>query len=961
MSTPDPPRPSLGHRLLSPLVDGLAALAVASYRRPLLALLLLLAGVGASSLGLRQLRIDSDFAALLPENLPSVRALDTLRKRFGGVGFVSVVARGSDPEGLRRFADEVAPRLRELDTVRSVDARWPVEYFEERALHWMDTEDLAEVADRLEARYRWEVARRSPFFLDLDDEPPPDLDFSALEEEYRRRLGGGRASREDPAYHTDQAGERLVILVRPTQLASDLSFARRVVDDVQAIIDELDTARYGGDFEVALSGRYKKRVDLQELVSQDVNFAGLLSLAMVGLYLLLHFRRVTAVPLVVVPLIVSLLFTYGLAGFTVGTLTLLTALIATVLTGIGVDNGIHLLSAYDEARAGGADEEDAVREAFRAKSRAAVAASLTTIAAFLCVALSEFQAFREFGLLAALGMLLSTLAYFTCMPALLAFAPKPRSRPVARVVPPRVMSWLPGVAGLLLLGGLYFTTHAPSVHFQYDFAVLDDADLPSYHLDREVNTILGRSQTPLVLVGETQQELAEMVELVRQHSKERGEESTVAHVVSLSDFLPKESDLKAPLLSRIAEAADKLLTGAENPEQRSALTRVRDSARSETPARENLPELLGRTFSPGGDGAEVALVYPSVSLSDGASAERIQDELGALQLDDGRIVSAAGEAMVLAEVIRSVRSDSGRILVSSVIATWLLLWLVLGRIRDAALAAMPAVLTLAATLGAMAAFGIELNYMNILVFPVLIGIGVDGGCYYVARWSSGEDPAELIGGTNGAVAGAIITTVLGFGALFSAAHPGISSIGAVAIIGMGVNLLAASFVLPGLLVAVSESRGSSLSAVLSNVGRLGHLPRAGGSFGALVAIPLAWAMSGLPMAARVSIAAAVCVGAIFVVRRYMAGPRATSPRHDDPQEVVLDEVVGCLLTLSMIPFELPWIVAGYVLFRLLDILKPWPVSWAERRFSGASGVVLDDVVAGALAGIALASLAAFLG
>ena len=123
--------------------------------------------------------------------------------------------------------------------------------------------------------------------------------------------------------------------------------------------------------------------------------------------------------------------------------------------------------------------------------------------------------------------------------------------------------------------------------------------------------------------------------------------------------------------------------------------------------------------------------------------------------------------------------------------------------------------------------------------------------------------------------------------------------------------------------------------------------------GALVAFPIAWLMSDLPIGLRVCIAVAVGVASIAITQVYMRGMDAAS----DPQEIVLDEFAGCLLALAFVPFEPLWALLAFGLFRVLDIAKPWPVRYVERRFKGAFGVMLDDLVAGVIAGVVLGAAA----
>jgi len=68
---------------------------------------------------------------------------------------------------------------------------------------------------------------------------------------------------------------------------------------------------------------------------------------------------------------------------------------------------------------------------------------------------------------------------------------------------------------------------------------------------------------------------------------------------------------------------------------------------------------------------------------------------------------------------------------------------------------------------------------------------------------------------------------------------------------------------------------------------------------------------------------------------------------DDPREIVVDEVAGLWLTLSLFPLTWQGYLIGFILFRALDIIKPWPVSWADQKVEGGAGVMLDDLLAGA--------------
>lgn len=137
----------------------------------------------------------------------------------------------------------------------------------------------------------------------------------------------------------------------------------------------------------------------------------------------------------------------------------------------------------------------------------------------------------------------------------------------------------------------------------------------------------------------------------------------------------------------------------------------------------------------------------------------------------------------------------------------------------------------------------------------------------------------------------------------------------------------------------------------------GRLPWVPGTWGSLAALPFAWAIAGLFGARALLIAAAV----LFVIGWWAAHRVARVSGIQDPGSVVVDEVVGQWLTLAITPPDLLAYVAGFLLFRLCDIVKPWPARWIDRNVHGGFGIMADDVVAAFYAATALLVLLLILG
>lgn len=143
---------------------------------------------------------------------------------------------------------------------------------------------------------------------------------------------------------------------------------------------------------------------------------------------------------------------------------------------------------------------------------------------------------------------------------------------------------------------------------------------------------------------------------------------------------------------------------------------------------------------------------------------------------------------------------------------------------------------------------------------------------------------------------------------------------------------------------------SRLILPLATMGGIGYLPVLPGAWGTAAALPIWWLLTHLSPLGY----ALVWVG-LFIVAVLVAGSAQTMLGRVDHSAIVIDEAVGLLVALAGVPLNWFWVLTGVVLFRLLDMFKPWPISWFNRGHTGLD-VVMDDVVAGVIARVILAVL-----
>jgi phosphatidylglycerophosphatase A len=124
----------------------------------------------------------------------------------------------------------------------------------------------------------------------------------------------------------------------------------------------------------------------------------------------------------------------------------------------------------------------------------------------------------------------------------------------------------------------------------------------------------------------------------------------------------------------------------------------------------------------------------------------------------------------------------------------------------------------------------------------------------------------------------------------------------------------------------------------------GLLPKAPGTYGTLVGIPIYLLIQPLSL---INYGAIVLLA--FVIGIWLCEVTSRDLGVHDHGGIVWDEIVGYLVTMMVAPSGWLWVVLGFLLFRLFDILKPWPICWFDQKVSGGFGIMLDDLIAGLFA------------
>ncbi|HUU39723.1 MAG TPA: phosphatidylglycerophosphatase A [Desulfatiglandales bacterium] len=129
---------------------------------------------------------------------------------------------------------------------------------------------------------------------------------------------------------------------------------------------------------------------------------------------------------------------------------------------------------------------------------------------------------------------------------------------------------------------------------------------------------------------------------------------------------------------------------------------------------------------------------------------------------------------------------------------------------------------------------------------------------------------------------------------------------------------------------------------------IGKIPFAPGTFGSLSGILLCFILS------KTSVPVALLCIIIFIIFSiWIANDAEKILKRKDPGSIVIDEIAGMAVTLIGLPFNVFYVASGFIIFRVLDITKPFPIRYIEKRISGGAGIVLDDIAAGMIANVIL--------
>lgn len=783
------------------------------------------------------LHLKSDLEELLPREAPSVRALDELRARMPGLRYLGVVVDTGDASRLpagERFIDDLAARVRTYppSMARAVRTGTHEEraFLEAHAPLYVDVADLQAIRERVEARRDYEVARETGSSLDEDSAPP--LDFSDIEKKYEGRLPK-RGSAERDRYSNGEL-HLTMLLIEVGGFETGTKAGGALLSRVKADIASLGgTDAYAPGMRFGYSGDVAISVEELDALVADLAFSTVLVTFATVALLVYFYRWSRSVIVLVPPLLLAATYAFAVASlppFDVTELNSNTAFLGSIILGNGINFGIILLSRYVEERRKGRNTPDAMVVAVHAARYGTLSAALGAGVAYASLVSTQFRGFRQFGFIGGIGMIMSWLVAFICMPSLIAWLDRADSTASIRHKEPYFPA---GLARLvqkypapIVTAGLLLTVFAVAKagtfgmdQLEYDFSKLRRADTwekGEGYWGRKMDALLGEYLTPTVMLSDSREQALAVAARVREEAPRPPLAGLISEIRTLDDVLPTHQPEKIAETLAIREDMTPKMRSLLTPEMRERLDRLLGDDDPQPVTLEQLP----RTFTTGfaerdGTVGRTVLVFPrqSKDLWRGpplvSFVSALRDAATAAGPKPARV---AGSLPLSADILSSIRRDGP--LASGLAFTGVLCVILFMFRRQFATVYVIASLTVGVLwlVAAAMVFGVKINFANFIAFPITFGIGADYAMNVMARYiqDGKRDIVTTVRATGSAVALCSLTTIIGYSSLLVAENRALYLFGVLAVLGEFACLATAVLLLPSVLVLAQRVSGAPI-------------------------------------------------------------------------------------------------------------------------------------------------------
>ncbi|MFC1848754.1 RND family transporter [candidate division CSSED10-310 bacterium] len=832
-----------------------------AYTRPVatLSLFLLIAAL-AGLLALR-IRIETDILKMLPTDSPLVQDMLVTLENFKSFDRLYLIVSAPQIDGevdttmLEEWADTFSGQLVSSNLIQKVTCKRDFEQIDQfldyilpRFSRYIPPQKLPALLDKLSPAAIDEAFRKARLLLLsqpstqlknlIQRDPLGLIDTGSDLFAHLSVLSEFSGLDPEQEYFFSKQGQELLMIVDPTFPPQDVEKSRALMQVIAETIK--DTSRQwqqGTAPIVKIAGGPAIAVSDEKQIRRDIQITLVTSLVGVLLFFQLAFRNWLSPIIVSFPLFLGIVDTLGFASLTLGRLNLLSSIFAVILVGLGIDFSIHLYHRYLSECALGKSSREAMTVTYAETGRSIMGGALTTATAFLAIMITDFRGLRELGLIAGFGILFTFINVCSLFPVIIYFyerffgariSPKPASHRWAALEKRLYKHHRLVIGFCMFLSGvfLYLLLAGGGITFESDLAQLRPAESPVWTLQQEVTVKFLWQGEPLMVIfrGQQLEQVMPQVYDVDRILSKLQQQGLLDDFVSLATLYPAPERLRKNLaqLQKIdlpqlqqtfhqALAANGFRVAAFQPALNSIITLL-----SSPPANnlDNLkaalgPEIVASFYN---HSPSELTVVTYLFIRPGPEREKrvllLSKQLGQLAPQ----VSVTGMQRIISEFKKIIRHDFFYATAGAALAVICLLLLYFRHPTYVLLALVPISLGILWTLSIMKLVGLNLNFLNVVVTPMLIGIGIDDGIHIVHHYLKHRQPSQksltatsfcqnhtLLSVPGKGIVLTSLTTMISFGSLSMAHYPGLQWIGILSVIGVGLCLIFSVLLLPALI------------------------------------------------------------------------------------------------------------------------------------------------------------------
>jgi hypothetical protein len=758
------------------------------------------------------LRFNGELIALLPEDNPHIASFKKLNQLNSSEGGFTLILHSKNGNNVIGEAKRITAELLELrdDSVkvfRGAELENDLYDIRNSALFLMTREELNQLHQEVSNYIDDQKRAANPLYVDLGEEESTEgIDIgsntSVLLEEMAR----------SKRYDINEDSTVISVLFLPDFPKSDYT---RVESSYLLLLDKkVEIEAQNPDIEMYWGGSYVNHYDKINDVQYSVSKAlviGIMSLLifLVGYMLYVNRGRGYRMSFVVIDLLLVFFILFsgfaislGISTFLFHELNVFTSIIFSILFGINLDYILHLYSVNKQRQLDTSSFFGVIRS-YLSTTKPILLSCLTTGLAIMSLIFADFDGFVQFGIIFFINILVnlfSTYLFLLLSPSMA------KEKSVSKNTDEEVLSyfssiarsprliWIPSLI-LIIAAGSFFG--ARSLSFNFSFSDLEPETKPTPY--RELSGEIGSGSSyhdPAYFIADDINESKELFSFLRDEigntypDIERVESFSARYPINEQEFSWKA--VKVDSLQDLISRNDEFLKKADEEAQEF----IEIARNTVAPTISTLPKYIrNRFFYKDGSLAPLVIIYPAMSLSNGATSIAFRKSSGIIEMENGKEFYAASTFIIASSILELLIQESTFLFLVPLLTIMVLLLIYYRSFVKAFLAVLPLLFTFGALLSIRAIFPFDINLYNVIVFPIVIGVGADNGIHLVDALISKRDHflEYFVTSKFPVLAACSFTTVLGFIGLLFIDHPGMESIGILAVIGISVTLAATYF------------------------------------------------------------------------------------------------------------------------------------------------------------------------